>query len=251
MPFFTQEALVPMRKEPAESAEMISQLVFGEYGEILEEQEAWLFVKNAEDGYQGWVDKKMVKRIPKTLFSNRPEPQFVLSGGLEMDNGSFLPLPPGARIPTSSEPVFVVKDQGWKKHPSLLVLDVQPFSQVVEVAKRFLNTPYLWGGRSGWGIDCSGFSQLAYRICGKFLPRDSSKQALEGMEIEYGAHRPGDLAFFRKSNQERISHVGIIGDNNDIYHASGKVRLDFLAKNGILKLPTGNVTHILVCIKRY
>ncbi|MEM6630889.1 MAG: NlpC/P60 family protein, partial [Bacteroidota bacterium] len=236
---------------PKESAEMISQLVFGEYGEILEEQEAWLFVQNAEDGYQGWVDKKMVKSVPQAIFSKRPEPLFAISGGLSMDDGSFLPLPPGARIPQSSESIFIVNNQGWKRDSSLVVLDIQPFSQVVEVAKRFLNTPYLWGGRSGWGIDCSGYSQLVYRICGKFLPRDSSKQALEGTDIEYGAHQLGDLAFFRKSNQERISHVGIIGDNNDIYHASGKVRLDFLAKNGILKLPTGNVTHILVCIKRY
>ena len=138
----------------------------------------------------------------------------------------------------------------WKRTPELITTGTRSFEEVLPTVRFFLNTPYLWGGRSGAGIDCSGLTQQVFRMCGKAIPRDSSQQVLQGKEIEFGDHQPGDLAFFRKSNQTRITHVGIVGENGDFYHASGKVRLDFLNKNNILRLPTGNATHILVSIKR-
>ena len=250
--FFTQEALVPLRKEASEGSEMVSQLVFGEYGEILEQQKSWSKVRNAEDTYEGWVDHKMVLPIPLDRYKNRPDPLFVLGGGLMLSDGSEFRLPLGARLPLPPGlDTIQLGENIWEKTASLRIQSVQPFSKVLDIARLFLNTPYLWGGRSGSGIDCSGYTQLVFRMCGRTLPRDSRQQALQGKSIPFGEHREGDLAFFRKQDQEKISHVGIIGKGNVIYHASGKVRLDFLTKIGILKHPTGNATHILVDIKRY
>ena len=231
---------------------MISQLVFGECGDILEEAGAWVRVRNREDGYEGWVDSKMIlPGTPETLKS-LPEPSFALSGSLQLQDGTEMRLPVGARIPinigTSS---FFWEDHEWKSTPSLQLLSQQPKEHLLEVAQLFINTPYLWGGRSGAGIDCSGFTQLVFRMCGQLLPRDSTQQAEGGEQIEFGKHQVGDLAFFTKPGKDRISHVGMVGKGNVIYHASGKVRLDFLTKNGILKHPTGNATHILVYLKRY
>ncbi len=250
--FFTQEALVPLRKEASEGSEMVSQLVFGEYGEILEQQKSWCKIRNAEDTYEGWVDSKMILSIPLSRYEKRPAPQYALKGSLILSDGSELRLPLGARLPfPPGLDTIQLGENVWEKADSLRLQSVQPFSKVLDIAQLFLNTPYLWGGRSGAGIDCSGYTQLVFRMCGHTLPRDSRQQALRGEPIPFGEHQAGDLAFFRKQDQEKISHVGIIGKGNVIYHASGKVRLDFLTKIGILKHPTGNATHILVDIKRY
>ena len=231
---------------------MISQLVFGECGEILEESGAWVKVRNREDGYEGWVDSKMVLPGGFEALESLSQPSFALTGSLQLQDGTEMRLPLGARIPLKMGATsFFWGDREWKSTSSLQLLSIQPREHLLEVAQLFTNTPYLWGGRSGAGIDCSGFTQLVFRMCGQLLPRDSTQQAQGGEEIEFGRHQIGDLAFFTKPGQERISHVGMVGKGNVIYHASGKVRLDFLTKNGILKHPTGNATHILVYLKRY
>lgn len=231
---------------------MISQLVFGEKGEVLESTEAWSRVRNREDGYEGWVDSKMILPTSEEGLSHLAEPFFALSGSLQLPDGSHMRLPLGARVPLNEETSsFRLGTEEWTHTPDLQLLPPQSKSRLIELAQLFMNTPYLWGGRSGAGIDCSGFTQLVFRMCGHILPRDSTQQAQQGELVEFGSHQMGDLAFFCKPGKERISHVGIVGNGNVIYHASGKVRLDFLTKNGILKPLTGNATHILVYLKRY
>jgi hypothetical protein len=118
------------------------------------------------------------------------------------------------------------------------------------VAKKYLNAPYLWGGRTYWGIDCSGFSQIVYKIMGIPLPRDAKDQAKAGVDIiSMRDIQPGDLAFFGNS-EDNITHVGILLDMDTIIHASGKVRIDRFDETGIINKETGELTHNLVKIKR-
>jgi len=113
-----------------------------------------------------------------------------------------------------------------------------------------LNAPYLWGGKSFFGIDCSGFTQQVFRFLDKRLPRDAYQQAEEGMTVEFDETEVGDLAFFANASG-KITHVGIILENMQIIHAHGAVRLDELTKEGIFSADKGGITHYLTVIKRY
>jgi cell wall-associated NlpC family hydrolase len=130
------------------------------------------------------------------------------------------------------------------------VVKVNP-KLIKQVAYKFLNTAYLWGGRSVFGIDCSGFSQVVYKFLNVCLPRDAWQQAEHG-DIVKSLHEAvcGDLAFF--DNEEgKITHVGIVLNPHEIIHSSGKVRLDKLDKEGIVNLENKQRTHKLKVIKRY
>ena len=119
---------------------------------------------------------------------------------------------------------------------------------VFSTALSFLNAPYLWGGKSILGIDCSGLVQLCFNICGTELPRDARMQAEIGEEISLKNAICGDLAFF-KNKEGRINHVGILKDNSCILHASGKVKIDKINETGILN-KSGEYTHQLSHLKR-
>jgi len=253
--FFTREAVVPMRSEPTESAEMVSQILFGEKGEILDKHGSWYQIRCAEDGYMGWVDHKLLLEIDRHTFDTITDYRFVLDGSLLLEDQTEMRLPLGARIPLRSSqelPVnFRIEDSSWTIMDSLHMIRVQEKSQLIALSRYFLNTPYLWGGRSGWGIDCSGFVQVLFRMAGLQIPRDASLQASRGEEIPFGDHMPGDLAFFRKKKQNRITHVGMVVSKETIIHASGKVRLDFFRENGIINAQQNQLTHNLVFIKRF
>ena len=127
----------------------------------------------------------------------------------------------------------------------------KPKHQLIQSAFLYLNAPYLWGGKTPFGVDCSGFTQMVYKLNGYVLQRDASQQALEGEPLSFiEESQPGDLAFF--DNEEgRIIHVGIIMENNYIIHASGKVRIDRLDHLGIYNAETNRHTHRLRVIKKY
>ena len=122
-------------------------------------------------------------------------------------------------------------------------------SDLETYSKSLLNTPYLWGGRGPFGIDCSGFSQLIFRLCGIKLPRDAYQQAELGEIIKPTKSIKGDLAFF-ENNMGKINHVGIVLEKNKIIHSSGKVRIDELNDNGIYNSDSKSITHSLAYIKR-
>jgi cell wall-associated NlpC family hydrolase len=120
----------------------------------------------------------------------------------------------------------------------------------IETAMRFLNSPYLWGGRSPFGYDCSGFTQAVYKINGVRLPRDAWQQALMGRKIEKAKETVrGDLVFFA-GDEDRVVHVGMAIPPDKIIHCSGMVRIDALDDKGIFNLQLNQYTHRLHSIKR-
>ncbi len=218
--------IVPMRAEPSDKSELISQILFGETFSIIESREKWSKVKNCIDGYEGFIDNKQL-------------------GLTEVQNLIHAPLPvPVFRqerfYPAGSLVDFSEEFPGW--------------TDIESCAKSFLGSPYLWGGRTHAGIDCSGFTQIVFRLMGKALPRDAYQQAECGEIISFIEEaRSGDLAFFDNADG-KIIHVGIILQKPDehfpaIIHASGEVRIDTLDNEGIKK-ENGEQSHRLRVIKR-
>jgi cell wall-associated NlpC family hydrolase len=113
----------------------------------------------------------------------------------------------------------------------------------------WLNAPYLWGGRTPLGVDCSGFTQVIYKMMGIDLPRDAWQQAQEGKPVrKFSEAEPGDLAFF--NNKEDIVHVGILLGNDQIIHASGRVKIDKIDKKGVMDAATGKRILSLKAVRR-
>ena len=127
----------------------------------------------------------------------------------------------------------------------------KPKSDLVKTAFMYLNAPYLWGGKTPFGIDCSGFTQMVYKLNGYSLLRDASQQATQGEALSFiEESEAGDLAFF-DNDEGVITHVGIIMEDNYIIHSSGKVRIDRLDHLGIFNPDTQRHTHKLRVIKKY
>lgn len=235
--------IIPMRKTPAESSEMVSQVLFGEIFQILEKEKNWSYIKLEYDGYEGWIDSKtygMLATKPATA------PRVIKDKLIwhESANGKF-PLPMGSELHENLpniEPYMIQLAHPLPKENNAYKL--------TEMAKAFLNTPYLWGGRSAFGIDCSGFTQVLMKAQGITLPRDSSQQALKGTTVEFVKDAlPGDLAFF--DNQEGIiTHVGVLLNPSEIIHASGMVQINRFDHQGIFHPLSQKYTHKLRIIKR-
>jgi hypothetical protein len=234
---------------------MLTQLLFGDLCEVLLQRASWLRIKHLFDGYEGWVDQKMLLPLSAREASDIRGHHFVLQGELILEDQSRMPLPKGARLPLLAQaaipvPPLKIGSKTWHWDSSLRHTAPLSPEQRVSLAREFLNTSYLWGGCSSYGIDCSGFTQVVFRMCGMDLPRDSSQQALVGEEVPFGAHQAGDLAFFAKPDQQKITHVGLISGPETILHASGKVREDSFRQTGILHTPSLAITHQLITIKR-
>ena len=229
-------AAAAMRKEPSHRAEMVNQLLFGDGMWVTGREEGWVKVRLLFDNYEGWVDEKQV-----CLSQEWPEHDAVATKPTKIIfDGMPMTIQPGSYYNTRWLPKPVTgKKSNYAKSP-------------VAVAMQYLGAPYLWGGRTLMGIDCSGLSQVTYKICGHPLLRDASMQALqEGMQdvSNIAEKRAGDLAFFR-NDDGKIVHVGIVMDDDKIIHASGKVRIDNLDAEGIINSDTGEYSHKLALIRR-
>jgi cell wall-associated NlpC family hydrolase len=235
------ELAVPMRNEPSDRAEMVNQLLYGEQYEVLEEREKWISIKTIHDSYKGWIDLKQHSENKFDLLEGDYCNAYVTlrhkqRGELNLTPGSFLP---------SEE---ILREFNFE-----LVENDQAPKDLRESCMLFLNAPYLWGGRTPYGIDCSGFTQLVFRLLCVSIPRDASEQVERGEQISFVEEsREGDLAFFDNA-EGRITHVGIIleeGGAKKIIHASGRVRIDNLDHNGIFNEETQSYSHKLRTIKR-
>lgn len=244
-------AIVPLRLEASDRSEMTSQVLFGEHFKILEQTEKWSRVEIAADGYNGWIDNKQFRVISQEAYDKLSSSPMVLNGDLieyiTIPGNGLLPVPIGASLSFLEH-----SDINTEKYlfEGLQVSGINAKQNIIQTAYLYLNSPYLWGGKTPFGIDCSGFVQMVYRLNGYNIQRDASQQATEGEALSFiEESEPGDLAFF--DNEEgRIIHVGILMEDNHIIHAHGKVRIDRLDHLGIYNIDTKRHTHKLRVIKK-
>jgi hypothetical protein len=248
---------VPLRAEPADASEMVNQILFGETYTVLEERKNWLRIKLWHDNYQGWLDRKQHLAVNDAFLKKHFKKSPAIASDLieivsQEDGGSFFPIFLGSFLPAyrKNQNEIVEINQLKYLYTGPVLTKKQNREQLRQIAFLYLNAPYLWGGRSPFGIDCSGFTQMVYRLCGYSLPRDSGEQAALGHTLSFIEESlPGDLAFFDNA-EGKITHVGIILENNYIIHASGRVRLDRLDQSGIFNAEENRHTHKLRVIKK-
>ena len=229
-------SVVPVRKEGSHTSEMVSQLLYNELYEVLDEKPGWFLVKSLEDQYEGWiqgiqhhaVSEQEALELQSKMRYIVDQPTLDYQGRhLSLGTVLYEPIPGTMTVPGRFVPALMI-----------------------EFAQKYMDVPYLWGGRSIFGIDCSGFVQLCARAAGKLLPRDASQQIQEGELVYFLPEiQPGDLAFFGNEDG-KIVHVGMMLDNERIIHASGQVRIDYLDQTGIFNKEKNEHTHRLQVIKR-
>ncbi len=245
-------AIIPIRSEPDDRSEIVSQALFGEHFEIVERQKQWAKIRLQYDDYEGWVDSKQFQEISASDYQTLSDDVVILNSDLveyvTSESNVLMPVPLGSSLSFLNHPEINVNKFEFE---GLKVCGSKPKSKLVPTSFMYLNAPYLWGGKTPFGIDCSGFTQMVYKLNGYKLPRDASQQAAHGEALSFiEESEPGDLAFF--DNEEgRIIHVGIIMENNYIIHASGKVRIDRLDHLGIYNAEANRHTHKLRVIKKY
>lgn len=249
-----QVSIAPLRAHPSDRSEMVSQLLFGETVEVTETKDNWRHVVCSWDGYSGWVDTKQLRLLETAeyeAYQGRQTMNLSLVEGL-MAADHFLPLTMGAVLPNYDGLRCSLGDQRFQFSGPVITPAEQQLGidWVVKVAKRYLHAPYLWGGRSPFGIDCSGLTQMVYKMAGVRLLRDASQQVTQGRAIDFMEEcQSGDLAFF-DNEKGHITHVGLILPDCYVIHASGKVRIDKLDHFGIYNRELNRYTHQLRIVKR-
>ncbi|HEY9177945.1 MAG TPA: C40 family peptidase [Flavipsychrobacter sp.] len=250
---FCNASLMPVRAEPSHKAEMVTQMLFGEKAEVLEiNDKDWARIRCEHDEYIGWCKTGQLTIIHKKEY--RKAPRYIAdkhNNKLVFEHGDQW-IPMGADL-------FGLKllqpQTGKYKGKKLAVKDLELTPKlIVEAAMLYMNAPYQWGGRSIAGIDCSGLTQMAFKMCGKAILRDAAQQAEQGEQVDFLQHaRKGDLAFF-DNDEGKIVHVGIILEHNGILHAtdtSGRVVIDKIDQGGIISILLKKRTHKLRVIRRY
>ena len=244
--------VIPGKAEPSHKSEMVSQLLFGEEFQIIEKQNDWVHINSLRDDYNFWIEDKQCDlfatsheksanyELSRELFSKvNINNQFIKNTIIPI--GSILHKTPNNEYEVNGEK-YLIEGQVHTPKPKR--------SDLIYFANSFLNTPYLWGGKTPLGIDCSGFTQICLRMIGIELPRDAYLQEGKGISTKLIEAQPGDLAFFENS-KGKISHVGIILEHNKIIHASGHVKIEPLNEKGIYSPQLKIHTHNLCSIKSF
>jgi len=249
-------AVAPLRAEPSDKAEIVSQLLFGDHVEIIAKEERWWLVKNGFDSYEGWMDFRQLAGINQQEYTEVDNQTLLaplsFNNVLTAGDGSLYHLSPGSKLPYLADGYCHAGAEKFKLNFEGSDLTVADFkADVISTARFFLNIPYLWGGRHLFGMDCSGFVQTVFKLLNVKLKRDASQQAEQGELVGFLAEvKPGDVAFF--DNEEgKITHVGIMLSANEIIHSSAKVKIDPIDDQGIFNKELGKYTHKLRIIKRF
>jgi hypothetical protein len=247
-------SIIPVRKHPAHTSEQVSQLLFGETYEVNFMQDAWLRITCSNDGYEGWIHhlqhKSLTDKDFAAIIENEAGIALELASGISSSNYA-VPIVCGSSLPGFDGVNFKIGKEKFIYNGQAVLPESQNVSVMERIALRYLNAPYQWGGRSPFGIDCSGFTQIVFKFCGYSLRRDAYQQAEQGTPLNFVEEAClGDLAFFT-NEENHITHVGIVLKDQRIIHASGKVRIDKLDHFGIYNTETKKYSHRLKLIKRY
>ena len=229
-------SIAPMRAESSDKSEIVSQLLYGESADILEVKDNWTKIKTHYDNYEAWMDTKQILPVSDEFVTSRKRNLVKEPFQSTMTESGKVLLSMGSEVNFETTAPTRGRDLS---------------ESIVNCAKEFLNVPYLWGGKSFFGIDCSGFTQIIYKIHGIKIPRDAYQQAEIGDALTFLEEaKPGNLAFF-ENKDGRIHHVGIILADQKIIHAHGKVRIDSLDTSGIFNKDQNKHTHKLRFIRSY
>ncbi|WP_158795281.1 C40 family peptidase [Pedobacter sp. L105] len=255
-------AVAPLRAAASDKAEITTQLLFGDAVEVLEKAEPWWRIRNVYDGYEGWMDFKQLIDITEEEYLNNQNYSILVPAQLNntvtgADDSQFY-LMPSSTLPNYANGICELGKEKFQVnfdpyHVSAIAgqTAAETAEKIDKLARFFLNAPYLWGGRTLFGIDCSGFSQAVFKLAGIRIKRDAAQQAEQGETVNFLPEvQTGDLAFFDNA-EGRIIHVGIMLNNQQIIHASGRVRIDPIDDQGIYNPELVRYSHRLRIIKRF
>ena len=243
-------SFIPLRAEANDSSEQVSQVLFGEIFEIREWKDNWVNIVTAFDNYTGWIGRLqfiMLGHLAFKRFKQTPPPLTYrpVTQAWKIANNSVLYLPVGSSLAFLEGTTCRIGNEQFE-----IIGEIGETENLVVTATSFLNSPYLWGGRTHFGIDCSGFTQTVFKLQGVNLLRDACMQAEQGYAInDIHDTKLGDLAFF-ENGDGKVVHVGIMLNNEKIIHASGKVKIDPIDEKGIYSDELKRYTHKLSTIKR-
>jgi gamma-D-glutamyl-L-lysine dipeptidyl-peptidase len=244
-------ATSPVREKDSDRSEIVTQLLFGE-GVLIESiNSPWALIECLHDGYKGYVDYKQLIILEEEDFKqwNTTKKIRLLSRAIQIlssDGPEWIYQ--GSLLPIGYSNGFKLGEKSYSLVSS--PFELARNTSIIELAQNYINTPYLWGGRSITGIDCSGYTQIILAAFNISVQRDASQQAKEGTAVSFEDIQAGDLAFFHNS-KGNVIHVGILTGLGTILHASGKVREDQFTEKGIYRKDFGKLTHNLTCIRRF
>ncbi|MDR0367798.1 MAG: C40 family peptidase [Bacteroidales bacterium] len=254
---FCNIALIPVRAAANHRSEMVTQLLFGEAYQIIDRAPVvgWVEIKTQFDNYCGFIDMQQVALIHASSFEKYYTSCNVDVAASQMlifdrkRNVDFF-IPTASSLPMFDEQTIRLGSECFEINQKITQKEFSQHEKLKHTAWSFLNTPYLWGGRTYMGIDCSGLNQVVFKTIGVFLPRDAYQQATLGETVSSPAEAQlGDLVFF-ENKDGKIIHTGIVLEDKTILHAGGKVRIDRLDSRGIFSSEKEEYTHSLKIIKR-
>ena len=237
--------VVPLRRENDHKSELVSQLLYGEAFMIIDQRKDWYKIRLLWDSYEGWITQHQATLIEEAQYETIQQKDFSCTQNLidfvHLNKEEIFPVPLGSdlralsilnhSIESSAQSTKLIKEE------------------LVKTAYKFLHAPYLWGGKTPFGIDCSGLTQMVFKIHGHALKRDAWQQAQQGTTLSFiDESEPGDLAFFDNKEGD-IIHVGILMQNHFIIHAHGQVRIDRIDQTGIFNVGKQTHSHTLRLIK--
>lgn len=249
--------MIAVREAPSDKAEMVNQLLFGEVFQVETIQGNWAYIASSHDNYKGWIDKKQMVGIGQQEYDRlTAEKTYVTTDIAQIvqnkSTGELISVVAGSSIAEPDEDLNFTMASREFIYEGLKgdLLSARIPSQIPQIAEMYKGAPYLWGGRSIFGLDCSGFTQIVFKIAGYHINRDASEQAAQGEAVDFISNaEPGDLMFF-DNDEGNIIHVGIYMGESKIIHAHGKVRVDHIDHQGIYDKDARQYSHKLRLIKR-
>jgi cell wall-associated NlpC family hydrolase len=211
-----KEGAVDVKREPRPDAGLDTQVLYGELVTVYDEEEGWAWAQLARDGYVGWIAANTLWSQAYAPTHRVRTPRTFVYPRANMKDPPLLALPLGAELAITGErDAYLITSEGGFVYRAHLAAIGEPAADFVTVAETLLNAPYLWGGKTSMGVDCSGLVQASLLLAGLEAPRDTDLQeAALGARVEAGAPlQRGDLVFWK-------GHVGIMRDAATLLHAN-------------------------------